>query len=301
MSPADPDHVRLRFYCTGCCPGYHLPYFAAQAAGIFADHGLEVEFLEPDRNGSVASVADGGAEFCLTSVLHLLREKAARPDLAARFVAIVMQRSPIAALVPEDSTIRTAADLAGRRVAGSPDNHHVADYQAALVTLGVKPSKVVDVPYREAPAALGRGEVDAVADFAELVPRTRRQAGLDVRPVRFGLDIYASGLVAADRLDVDLVRRMRSAVIAAVELQHQDPKAGLEAFSARYPAVDQAEALEGWALMEPNVFTDAEVGAMDAARWEATIAHVAGTHGLPALDGPRVYNPAFTSERPVTV
>lgn len=287
------DKVRLRFYCTGCCPGYHLPYFAAASTGLFAAHGLEVEFLEPLKDASVESVATGDCDFCLTSVLHLMREKAAKPQLAARFVAMVMSRSPISALVPEDSPVRRPEDLAGLRVAGSPGNHHVDDYRAAMVTLGIKPPKIVPTPYGQAPAALGRGEVDVVADFAELVPRTRRQAGIAVRPVRFHLDIYASGLVGADRLPADLVRRMRAAVVAALELQHRDPTAGLAAFSQRYPAVEPADALEGWALMEPGVFTGEELGSMDPHRWERTIAHVARTYGF-ALPAPEtVYHPDY--------
>jgi ABC-type nitrate/sulfonate/bicarbonate transport system substrate-binding protein len=240
---------------------------------------------------NVRRVAAGGSDFCLTSVAHYLRARAESGDLPARYVAVVVRQSPMAALVRADSPLTTPADLSGRRLGGPSDSGLVAEYQASLDYLGLPRSELVATDYGEAPAAMGRGELDAVADYIDLIPRTRRQAGVPVRGIPFRLPVYSSGLVAADRIPDDVVDRMSDAVVAALERQRQDPEAGVASLLRRYPEVDPAEALEGWSLVEPNIFTDDPVGAMDAGRWVATIEFSAAAHGWPAPPPQTVFRP----------
>jgi putative hydroxymethylpyrimidine transport system substrate-binding protein len=278
-------------------PGYHLPYIGAAASGLFAEHGLDVELLEPAEGPeNVKRVAAGGAEFCLTSVAHYLKARYEAGDLAARFVAVVVQRSPMAAIVPWGSPIREASDLPGRRVGGREGEPLVAAFQAGMSQLGLDPAQLVAVDYAEAPGALGRGEIDAIPDFADLVPRIRRQSGIPVRAVPLGTEVYASGLVAGDVVPDAVVERMRAALVAALERQRSDPRHGLTALVDRYPGADPEDALEGWSLAEPNIFT-APVGSMDRQRWKATIAHVAAARRMPPPEPETVYrlSPAVAS------
>lgn len=251
-----------------------------------------MEILEPAGGPeNVKRVAAGGADLCLTSVSNYLTARAQAGDLPARFAAVVVRRSPMAAIVAEGSGIQAPADLPGRRLGGPADGKLVAEYLAALVWLGLGPPELVPMPYMEAPGSLGRGEVDAVADFADLVPRTRRLAGVPVRPVSFGIPVYGSGLVASDRLPGEVVARIRAAVVEALERQRRDPEAGLGELGRRYPDADPAEAVEGWRLAEPNIFTGEEPGSMDPARWRETVAFAAAAHGLPAPRPETVYRP----------
>lgn len=236
-------------------------------------------------------MAAGGADFCLTSVTHFLRARAQSGALAARFVAVVTQRHPMAGLVRADSSLAAPADLTGRRVGGPADSALVAEYQAGLRWLGLGPSVLVPVAYSEAPAALGRGEVDIVPDFADLVPRTRCQAGVPVRAVPLGVEVYGSGLVAADRVPPDVVERMRAVLATTLVRQREDATAGLAQLDARYPEVDPADAVEGWRLVEPNIFTGVEPGSMEARRWADTIAWTAAAHGFEPPEPHTVYRP----------
>jgi NitT/TauT family transport system substrate-binding protein len=239
----------------------------------------------------VARVADGGADFCLTSVAHYLNARARYGDLPARFVAMVVQRSPVAALVAAESPIAGPADLAGRRLGGPVDGGMVLEYQAALDRLGLGRSELVPLDYREAWTALADGRVDAVADYVDIAPRLRRQSGIEVRAVPFGLEVYSSGLVAADRLSHERVTDMRAALVAALEAQRSSPADGVESLVRRYPDIDPTAALEGWALVEPYIFTDVPTGAMDAGRWADTVAFSAAAHRIPAPDPTSVYRP----------
>jgi len=103
-----------------------------------------------------------------------------------------------------------------------------------------------------------------VPDYVDLVPRTRRQAGVEVRAVPFDLPLYSSGLVAADRLPADLVEQVGdavavAAVAAALEPARHGPEAGMDALLRRYPDLDPSAVLEGWELAIPNIFTEAPV------------------------------------------
>jgi NitT/TauT family transport system substrate-binding protein len=234
-------------------------------------------------------VAAGGSDFCLTSVTHYLTARAQSGDLPARFVSVVVRRSPMSGFVPVDSALTTPADLAGRRLGAPEQSRLVKEFRAGMAALGLAQPQLVPLDYSLAPAAMARGEADMVCDFVDLLPRIRRQAGIAVRPVPLGLDVYSSGLVAADRLPDELVTRMQAAIAAALEAQRRDPEAGLDELARRYPDADPREALEGWSLAEPNIFTGPTPGSADPETWARTIAHIAGAHGLPALEPDTVF------------
>lgn len=242
-----------------------------------------------DGPENTRSVAEGDADFCLTSVNHYLRARDQWGDLPARFAAVVVRRSPMAAHVAADSGITAVADLAGRRVAGADDSGLAREYEGALAALGLPPSVLVPLPYGDWAPALGRGDIEVLPDFADLLPRVRRQAGIEVRAVPLGHEVYASGLVAADRVPDDVVAAVRDALVQALERQRLDPKAGVDELARRWPDVEVGDAPEGWSLVEPNIFTGATVGSMDRAGWERTLAHAAATHGLSPVAPETVY------------
>ncbi len=237
----------------------------------------------------------GEIDFCLTSVKYFLTARAQNPALAARFVGVVFCRSPIAAIVIAEAPWREPADLADCRVGGQPGDALVQEYQAALARRGVALSRLVPTPYAEAPSALARGEIDAIADFADLVPRVRRQAGAAVRALRVGPELYANGLVAGDHVSHETTGAMNGAVVSALLRQRSQPRAGLDELLRRSPGVDPAEALEGWELATRSIFTGGGVAPMSGARWRATIAYVSSTHALPAVDPESVYRPALAA------
>lgn len=287
--------VRLSLYCPDCMPGYHLPFLGAAAkGGLFADQGFDVEILEPPLGGgadNVERVAAGGADFCLTSVAYYLEACSRVEDLAARFIAVVGRRSPIAAIVAADSPPSSPTDLGGLRLGAQREDHLLIEYEAALVRHTAAPSVVIDMPYAEAPAALGRGEIDVVPDFADLVPRVRRRSGIDVRAIPIGVARYANGVVAGDHVPEGHVATMRAAVMAALERQQMAAGTGLDSLVARYPHVDPADALEGWTLAAGTIFGHEPAGSMDHRGWAASLAYFGAVLGLPVPEAEAVYRP----------
>jgi hypothetical protein len=202
----------------------------------------------------------------------------------------------MAGLVAADASLSESADLGGRRVGGPPGGRLLTEYRACLARHGIADPVEVTCAYDDAPAALARGDIDVVPDFADLLPRVRRQARIEVRAVRIGVDVYATGLVAGDHVPAERVARMRAAVAAAVERQRQAPMTGLDALRRRYPAVDPDEAVEGWSLAQPAIFTGVPVGTMEPQRWRTTLAHYAAGHGLHVPDPVAVFRAEFATE-----
>lgn len=294
------DRVRLSLFCPTCLPGYHLPFFTGVASGIFAEHGLVVDILDPPPPpGSTNShrVATGGAEFGLTGVTYFLfARKEAGDGLAARFVSVIHQRSPLGAIVADDSDIEGIADLPGRRIGRGALTGWLADECGqVLADRGLGAPVYVDLPHGDAPYALGRGEIDACATMVDTIGGIAVKGGLAVRGIELGLDLYSSGLIASDSVPSEVVGRMRAAVTAAFEAQRSDPDSAVAEFCERFPDVAPPVARAGWDLLQPFAAVDAGTGAMRRARWATTIDWVSRVHSLPAVDPEQVYRPEFAT------
>lgn len=213
-----------------------------------------------------------------------------------RFIAMVTQDSPLAAFVvagrPTAAGVvpRRVRDLAGARIAGSPEKSALArELVAHLRETGGAPPVLVDVPYSAGMGALARGEVDAVADFIDLLPRMRRRIPdtevVGLRLADDGVDRYGSGLVASDRFLAvpGAAARLVDALQEAWDATSADPHAGIAAFRRRYPGVEAAVIAECWRETERLVFAG-EPGSLDPVRWQATLARSATIHGLTPPD-----------------
>jgi ABC-type nitrate/sulfonate/bicarbonate transport system substrate-binding protein len=293
------DRVRLMCWCPTSVSGAHLPAFAAAEGGLFAEQGLEVEFVDclPSLDWTlqgfttrVKAVAAGEVDFALTGVAYLLAAQSeAGGRLPARFAAVSHQRNAIVGVVRGDSELMQAADLAGSRVASWIMPWFTQEYAGALEQMGVGPPVVVET--QDPGAALGRGEVDVIPTWMDMTLAHRRNAGFPIRAIPLDIEVYPTGLVAADRLPDELVFRMREAFIAGYALHRDEPELGTAAFRRRFPHVSEEHIAANWALFEPYAFGGAPPGSMTADRWQATIDYTGATHGLCTMPGERIYRP----------
>ena len=266
------------------------------ADGLFAEHGLDVAIDDPPGGPeNILYVADGRRDACLTSVHHLLTATRSNGGpLAARFVAIIVRRSPISALVPLESPLQTPADLAGRRYAGSPDGAHTKEFLATLEHLGVDPP--TQVAGDNGGEALARGDADFFVEYVDTVPRHSRLLGMRLRAIPVGLDIYSSGLLVGDDMPPETVTALRDTLVASLEQQRSEGGRGLEELLARYPDTVAAEALEGWQLVQPYIFTGEPAGSMRSDAWARTLQFLARSRGLPVPAPESVYRPEFATD-----
>ncbi|MGI8624135.1 MAG: ABC transporter substrate-binding protein [Solirubrobacteraceae bacterium] len=288
----------------------HLAAFAAAEGGLFAEQGLDVELVPaasaPDYSLSgfttrVKAVAAGNADFALTSVVYLLAaqtETAGR--LPVRFVATCHQRNPIVGVVREDSGLRAPQDLPGARAARWSMPWYAQEYAGALSHMGLGAPEIVDTP-GDLDRALGAGEIDVIPTWMDDTTHTWMQdmmlyhlgSGFGVRAIPLDIPVYSTGLVAADRLPLEVVCGMRDAFAAGHELQREQPELGLDAFRRHFPRVSEEHARANWRLYEPYAFDGVPSTSMNAERWQDTIAYAAEAHGLSTIPPERMYRPEF--------
>ncbi len=310
------DRVRLMCWCTSCVGGAHLPAFAAAEGGLFAEQGIEVEFVRaaaaPDwtlrgLSARVNAVVAGDAEFALTSVAYLVSAQTdAGGCMPARFVAVSHQRNPIAAVVRADSDFEYPADLPNARAALWCLPWFTQEYVGTLAHLGLGHATVVGSSggvdldtLGGMNRALRDGDVDVLPVWMDMTPYHREarftDAGFPTRVIPLDVDVYTTGLLAADRLPLELVTRMRDAFTAGYELQREDPEPGIAAFRRRFPDISDEHIRRNWALFEPNAFDGVPPGSMDAERWQETIGYTAATHGLSVFPAETLYRPELLS------
>lgn len=267
------------------------------ADGLFAQHGLDVAIDDPPGGPeNILYVADGRRDACLTSVHHLLTATQSNGGpLAARFVAIIVRRSPIAALVPLDSPLQKPADLAGRRYGGSPDGAHTKEFVATLARLGIDPP--IQIAGDDGGGeALAHGDADFFIEYVDTVPRHSRLLGMRLRAIPVGLDIYSSGLVVGDTMPAPTVTALVDTLVASLEQQRAEGGRGLQELLARYPDTVAAEALEGWQLVQPYIFTGEAAGSMRSGAWARTLQLLAEARGLPVPAPESIYRPEFATD-----
>lgn len=300
------QRVRLMIWCRTCLSGVHLPVFAAAEGGLFAEHGIEVDFvgcIDAADTGLVGfttrpkAVAAGRADLALTSVAYLLAaQTAAGGRLPVRFVAVSHQRNPICAVVRDDSELRDPRDLTGRRVAKWRTPWFADELRGALEHAGVGAPILVDMSdidiSDELDAALGSGEIDVIPTWMDMIFH-HYGAGFPVRSIPLDIDVYTTGLVAADRLAPEVLSGVRDAFLAGYELQLTEPDVGIAGFQRHYPEVSAEHIRASWARFEPYAFDRVPAGTMDANRWDLTVSYTAKTHGLSVLPGERLYRPEF--------
>jgi ABC-type nitrate/sulfonate/bicarbonate transport system substrate-binding protein len=292
------ERVRLMTWCGNCVSGLHLPAFAAAEGGLFAEQELEVEFVgcvrapEWTLRGFAErpkAVGSGYVDFALTSVAYLLAAQTELDGrLGARFAAVSHQRNPIAAFVRDDSELVCPADLQGSRAARWSMPWFAQEYAGAMSYMGLDPSVIVDSP--DPDAQLGRGEIDVIPTWVDMA-LNHADKGYGVRPIGLDIETYSTGLLAADRLPLELVTRMRDAFVAGYTLQLERPELGIAAFRRQFPNISERHVDASWSLFEPYAVDGGEPGAMHADRWETTIEHTAATHGLSPSPAERVYRP----------
>lgn len=310
------QRVRLMTWCSRSVSGMHLPAFAAAEGGLFAERGLEVEFLPgaippdnsvPGLTARVKAVGAGYADFALTAVLYLLAAQTeAAGSVPVRFVATAHQRNPITGVVREDSGLRNPDDLPGARTARWSIPWFAQEYAGALDFMGLGAPVMIDTPGHLDPA-LGSGEVDVLPVWMDDTTAAQTQgmvihhrgAALGLRAIPLDIPVYTTGLVAADRLPADVIMAMRDAYIAGYQLQVEHPELGLAGFRRCFPDVSEQHARTNWGLFEPQARNGgAPFGSMNANRWQETIAHTAKTHGLSTFPGDRLYRPEFLAPAP---
>lgn len=188
--------------------GTHAPFFVAQSKGYFKRQGVTVA-VDPGRGSPATSVAvaSGAYQFGWVDLPMMVKFNAQNPSTPLVAVYVGFDASPLAIISRKASGIRTAADLAGKKVVGGPGNA-VYDTFSAYLAAARSPGTAVEwvplTPQLFGPL-LAQGRVDALGGFTNSIIPAALEAGLrleDLSVLRYsdvGIDSYGLALVTTRR------------------------------------------------------------------------------------------------------
>jgi NitT/TauT family transport system substrate-binding protein len=144
-----------------------LPFFAAVEKGYFKEAGIEVEAqkfagAQQVMEAMLSGRCDGSANG--TGTANLAIGEIAQPGLFQIFATNPSNVKNVLEefLVPKESTVKTFADLKGKRVASGPGIQNVTLAKTMLERAGAGTIAVTELPIGQHVAALAAGQIDAV-------------------------------------------------------------------------------------------------------------------------------------------
>jgi putative hydroxymethylpyrimidine transport system substrate-binding protein len=259
----------------------HVGLYAGLERGDFRRAGLDVEVRKPsDPAAPLKLLAAGKLDFAISYEPELLLAR----DKGAQLVAVgaIVQRPLTSVISLGAKKLRSATDLAGRKVGTAGIPYQAAYLKTILARAHVPASRVkqVDVGFNLVPAMLS-GRVDATLggfwnyEGIQLRQRKRRPR---ITPVdRLGVPTYAELVLVARRDTLarrgDLVRRFVQALGRGYADVRADPAAGVDALLARNPELARDRKLQAASVRAtlPSFFPRAAgkpFGYQDPAVWE---------------------------------
>ncbi|MDY5147386.1 thiamine biosynthesis protein [Actinotignum sanguinis] len=256
------------------------PFYVAEDQGYFREAGLDITLRHHGAQESLLGALSSGSEDVVFAGGDEMMEGRSNGIDVVNW-ATMYQAYPVTLIVPADSPIQNAADLAGRRI-GLPgpygENYYALQALMAAHNWTESDISVNYIGYTQA-AALASGEVDAIIGFRNSdVPSVERQ-GVPVRTIEMlpgGLPLVGVGLGSL-RPTVDAHRddftRMLGALDRAVNFARSNPKETVEITAKHVPALreaDNATAAEKVLANTIELYAGrTPLGVQDARRWEA--------------------------------
>jgi putative hydroxymethylpyrimidine transport system substrate-binding protein len=214
----------------------HAGIFAAKEAGLYEKAGLDVKIqTPPDPSAPLKLLRAGKADVAISYEPELLLARDAGADTLVAVGALV--QVPLTSLMAlPASGIKSAKDLAGKRVGTAGIPYQSAYLQTIAKTAGVEP-KETNVGFNLVPALLGK-KVDAVLgafwnyEGVDLERRGRKPVIL--RMENLGVPTYNELILVARRESLDeagasRLRRFITATAAGHRLVRDNPAVGVDA------------------------------------------------------------------------
>lgn len=263
----------------------HAGLIHAQRAGYFREAGIALEIVAPSSTSdALTQVSRGKAELGLADLIDAARrnERASKATSVALAGAVVQE--PLSGiLVDADGPIRSAKDLAGKRIAvtGLPSDVAVVE---AIARDGDRPlpTKQITLGF-DGLKALDAGRVDGATAYWPADQVTLKQLGTTPRTFSLaedgdvhypGLVAFASPKVAAS--DWPKVQAFGAALRRGTQEVIADPSVGEADLAAEYPELDAATTKAQLANYLPLFGTRETAGLIDDAALERFAAFAAG-------------------------
>ncbi|BAL88871.1 putative ABC transporter substrate-binding protein [Actinoplanes missouriensis 431] len=263
------------------------PIYLGQKQGFFSKRNIELT-MEAGQGGAaiVPGVVSGQFQFGFSNWTSLMIAQSKNVPIKAVAAGVsstgVQGKDFGAVVVKGDSPIKTAADLAGKKISvNTLKNIGDTITRQSVRKAGGDPSKIefVEMPFPNMPAALDGGQVDAAWVVEPTLTAVKAAGGREVAStfVDAAPDLSVAAYFASTELigkNPDLVKRFTEAINESLAYADANPEA-VRTVLADYTKIDEknraALILPKWpvAINEASVQTLATLGVEDGIFAEA--------------------------------
>jgi len=278
----------------------------ARERGFFREAGVDVAIERGTGSGRVpVQLASGAADLGYGDINPAIRFAIENPDRGLLCVAVLLDRSPLCAIVRADGPVRAPKDLEGRTLAAPEFDAGRQLFPAFARAAGIDRSKVnflsVSPELRE--PMLVQRRADGVTGFVTTSALALKGLGLATDAQRVllyadhGLDLYGSALLTTRefaRANPDALRRALVALFRGLQSQLADHAGAMAILRRAEPLTDVALESERHALnaatciLTPGARRDG-ISAVEPARLGRGIAAVEEAFGLQRRLAPEAF------------
>jgi NitT/TauT family transport system substrate-binding protein len=270
--PAQPVRVQLAWIHSIEYSGLYM----AQDQGDYAATGLDVTLDILGERSPIDAVADGAADFGVTSADSLLLARAAGKPLVA--VATIYQRSPVAFISLEEKHIISPEDLVGKTVVVDMKGTTAVVYRAMLAAQGIDAATINTQPRADfSNAALLSGQADVIDAYINNQPIQLKQEGHAINAILasdYGIDLYPNVIFTTEELIATQPARVAAFVQATTRGMQRvidKPDTAITATTSRDSKLSSQSESESLRLALPLMRpANSQPGAMTAGNWQAT-------------------------------
>ena len=224
------------------------PFYWAQDKGLFAEQGVSSSLRHHGSSESLfTALGTGQEQYVIAGGDEVIQANTKQMDLVT--VAGYYQTYPIVVIVPESSSIKTLADLKGKRI-GVPGTYGETWFGLLLAlknaSLTQKQVTVTSIGYTQQ-AAIATKKVDAIVGFSNNDVVQLKAAGVAVRTIPIGTDVpLVSSSIVTTRKQLtehrDLTKAVCKAIVKGVQGVVTDVDEAIKTSEGHITGLDQAAA-----------------------------------------------------------
>lgn len=247
--------------------------YAADQNGYYADHDLDVSFLEGGPAvDHLAAVLDGEAQFGVLGADELILARAEGKPVRA--VAVILRQSPVVFVAPIETGIVSPRDFAGETVRVTPQLRPTL--HTIMARVGVPPDQYDEVVLPSDLELFTAGPADVWGVYYNSFAVELQSAGHRLNfifPDDYGVHFYNDTLFTTDTLieqQPELVDRFLRATLLGLRYAIENPDAVGRLVQAYEPDADVAIETQKAIASIPLISSISEhLGDMEPAAWAA--------------------------------
>jgi ABC-type nitrate/sulfonate/bicarbonate transport system substrate-binding protein len=262
-------------------------FYLASEWGLFAGRGLDVAIHEGSGAVVSAAIVAQSSEYWIGSSSGAATAISRSRGLALKSLTVLYHATPSVIFSRAETGIVVPTDLYGKRLGLVPGSTTVDEFRALLAVQHLDPSRITVVDVEAATSVpLYDGRVDALIDYAEMLPAELQSAGRQISILGLaacGVRLYSLNVIAKESMWVspegrDTATRLVEAVLEAYSRVQAGPAVAVSAFTRIFRTFEQPYMSQAMAAVVRQLGRQ-PLGQQTRLGWQATLDQL-GTLGL---------------------